>query len=61
MSPAANSGATSTATTRVVVPAARATELTTLATLNALGTGDMLENKELCRKKIYSELNLDVR
>jgi hypothetical protein len=32
-----------------------------LAALDALGTGDMLEDKELCRKKIYSELNLDVR
>jgi hypothetical protein len=58
MSLAAHFGATSTAAPRVVVPTAGATELTTVATSNALGAGDVPEDEELCRKKIYSELNL---
>jgi hypothetical protein len=61
MSPAANSGAASTAAARVVVPTTGAVELTAVAAPDALGTGDVLEDEELCRKKIYSELNLTVR
>jgi hypothetical protein len=58
MTPAANSAATSTAAVRVVVPTARVVELTAVAALDALGASDMLEDEELCKKKIYSELNL---
>jgi MoaA/NifB/PqqE/SkfB family radical SAM enzyme len=32
-----------------------------VATPDALGSGDVLEDEELCRKKIYSELNLATR
>jgi hypothetical protein len=58
MSPAANSGAASAVAARAVVPAAGAAKLTVVAALDALGAGDVLEDEELCRKKIYSELNL---
>jgi hypothetical protein len=60
MSPAANTEATSTTVARVVVPTTGAAELTTVAVPDALGTGDVLEDEELC-KKIYSELNLVAR
>jgi hypothetical protein len=60
MSSAANTEATSTAVARVVVPTTRVAELTTVAVPDALGTGDVLEDEELC-KKIYSELNLVAR
>jgi hypothetical protein len=58
MSPAANSGAASTVAARAVVPAAGAAKLTAVVALDALGAGDVLEDEEMCRKKIYSELNL---
>jgi hypothetical protein len=61
MSLAAHSGATLTAAARVVVPIAGATELTTVAASDVLGAGDVPEDEELCRKKIYSELNLATR
>jgi hypothetical protein len=61
MLPATKSRATSIAAARVVVPTAGAAELTVVATLDALGAGDMLEDEELCRKKICSELNLATR
>jgi hypothetical protein len=61
MSPAANSGAASTTAARVVVPTTGVVELTAVAAPDALGAGDVLEDEELCRKKIYSELNLTVR
>jgi hypothetical protein len=32
-----------------------------VATPDALGADDVLEDEELCRKKIYSELNLATR
>jgi hypothetical protein len=58
MSAAANSGAASILVARAVVSAAGAAKLTAVAALDALGAGDVLEDEELCRKKIYSELNL---
>jgi hypothetical protein len=44
-----------------MVPITGVAEHTTVITLDALGTSDVVENEELCRKKIYSELNLATR
>jgi hypothetical protein len=61
MSPVANSRAASTTAARVVVPVVGATELTVVAAPDALGADDVLQDEELSRKKIYSELNLAMR
>jgi hypothetical protein len=61
MSPTANSRAALTVAARVVVPTVGVIELTAMAALDALGVGDVLEDEELCRKKIFSELNLAAR
>jgi hypothetical protein len=58
MSPVANSRAASTTAARVAVPVVGATELTVVAAPDALGADDVLQDEELSRKKIYSELNL---
>jgi hypothetical protein len=61
MSLTANFEAASTAAARVGIPTAGAAELPAVATLDALGAGDVLEDEELCRKKIYLELNIATR
>jgi hypothetical protein len=61
MSLVAISGAALTAAARAMVPIAGAIECTAVIASNALGTSDVVENEEMCRKKIYSELNLATR
>jgi hypothetical protein len=58
MSLATDPGAALTAAATDVVPAAGAIGPAAMATLDAMGAGDMLEDEELNRKEIYSELNL---
>jgi hypothetical protein len=64
MSLTAGPGATLTAAATSVVPAtgaAGAARPTAVAASDALGAGDVLEDKELCRKENYPEWNLATR
>jgi hypothetical protein len=57
----ADPGAALTVIAMDVVPVAGAKGPIAVAAPDALGTGDVLEDKELSRKEIYSELNLAMR
>jgi hypothetical protein len=61
MSLAADPRAALIAITTTVVRAAEATGPAVVAAPDPLSAGDVLEDEELCRKEIYSELNLATR